>query len=559
MPEFQLVPEHIASCNNARRILWHIQHNDYSIPVCKNCNITPTKWDHTAKTYRQYCSIKCSATSDSVKKKTQRTQLKKYNGHSSADAAVQKKRQQSLENRFGKNHAEVIAAKRTATMMERYGCEYTFQNETLRTKAQQTIKQRYGCDHAMQHDDVKRQHKQSMLQNHGVVASLQSKDLAGKIKNTMKARYGVEHAMQSHSLQQKAADTNTQRYGTPWYNQKHFTPQAMQVLTDPDELSGQLKHKNRTTLSRWLEVDATTVSNYVNRHGLWVPSCKTSNFEHELSQMLDDLGVSATKNSRSVIPPLELDFYLPEHNLAIECNGDYWHSHKFKHRLYHYEKWRAAKNENINLIQISECDFANHKEKFRNIIAFQLGMQPKGAPARKTHVQQISSRCARPFVEKHHLQGFVGGTHFGAYYGDELIAVMTIGWTRGTKHSRRRELKRWITDGHSHAGLFSKVFAHSVKAMHLDEVVSFSMNDWFTGDVYARAGFECRGITPPGYRYNYCNKMHHASAFTKANIKKKIPHVAHLVDSGHTEFEIMDQVGALRVWNSGKTEWVWRK
>lgn len=32
------------------------------------------------------------------------------------------------------------------------------------------------------------------------------------------------------------------------------------------------------------------------------------------------------ENSKKIIPPLELDIFLPEKKLAIEFNGTYWHS-----------------------------------------------------------------------------------------------------------------------------------------------------------------------------------------------------------------------------------------
>jgi hypothetical protein len=38
----------------------------------------------------------------------------------------------------------------------------------------------------------------------------------------------------------------------------------------------------------------------------------------------------------------ELDFYIPDLNLAIECNGIYWHSDKLRDIRYHYNKTKEC-------------------------------------------------------------------------------------------------------------------------------------------------------------------------------------------------------------------------
>lgn len=63
------------------------------------------------------------------------------------------------------------------------------------------------------------------------------------------------------------------------------------------------------------------------------------------------------ENSKSIIKPKELDIYIPELNLAVEFNGDYFHSTlNGTPKEYHVEKSIMCKNKNIRLIHIYEFE-----------------------------------------------------------------------------------------------------------------------------------------------------------------------------------------------------------
>lgn len=74
------------------------------------------------------------------------------------------------------------------------------------------------------------------------------------------------------------------------------------------------------------------------------------------------------KNNRTVIYPLELDFFLPKLNLAIEVNGMYWHSNHYKDVEYHFTKSKLCKDKNIRLIHIYEWEWNTNKEEIKTII-----------------------------------------------------------------------------------------------------------------------------------------------------------------------------------------------
>lgn len=112
------------------------------------------------------------------------------------------------------------------------------------------------------------------------------------------------------------------------------------------------------------------------------PQCKAdmyvSRAEMEIREFIESIYNGKKEyNSRNVISPYELDFYLPDLNLAFEYNGIYWHSDKVvakKSRKfnsaneYHEFKNNKCSELGIDLFHIKEEDYMNNKEQIFEFI-----------------------------------------------------------------------------------------------------------------------------------------------------------------------------------------------
>lgn len=74
-------------------------------------------------------------------------------------------------------------------------------------------------------------------------------------------------------------------------------------------------------------------------------------------------------NDRTVLNGKELDIYIPDLNIAIEFNGTYWHSNKFKSKLYHQQKKLDCIKKGITLINIFEYDWIDNKNQLLEYIS----------------------------------------------------------------------------------------------------------------------------------------------------------------------------------------------
>lgn len=109
---------------------------------------------------------------------------------------------------------------------------------------------------------------------------------------------------------------------------------------------------------------------------------KSSVSERSLMKYVDSIySGEILKNNYNIIPPKELDIYIPEFNIAIEFNGLYWHSDKFivaNHDMtsydYHYQKWELCKDKGIQLLFVWEDDWEEDKETIKKAFVDALSL-----------------------------------------------------------------------------------------------------------------------------------------------------------------------------------------
>lgn len=417
-----------------------------------------------------------------------------------------------------------------------------------------------------QHKQQKEKATTTNLAKYGSISPFGNEEVRQKSKDTHMQKYGKENYFATDEFQQKNKNTNITKYGATSFQKAHIPSEILDILDNEDSFIKFATGKAMAEIANLLNVDNTTITSRIKKYNCELIIADRSSLEANLRNFLIDEGVSYVTNTRKIIKPLELDFYIPDAKIAIECNGDYWHSDIFKDKNYHYNKWKCCYDQGIQLIQIRENDWKNNSSLFKSMLqqALHISKNPV-VGARTCVINQITSKDARYFLEKNHLQGFVAGTsHWGAFdKNNNIVGVMTFGWTRGTTNSRRFELKRWATDKNAkYSGLFSKTFKHAQSILNFDQVISFSMNDWFVGNVYKQSGFQQTYILDPNYYYLIDGLWRHCSTLTKNRIKVRyghLPDIQEMLNSGATEFQLTDHLNILRYWDSGKIEWTWKK
>ncbi|QPX64747.1 putative homing endonuclease [Campylobacter phage F367] len=284
---------------------------------------------------------------------------------------------------------------------------------------------------------------------------------------------------------------------------------------------------------------------------VYCPICNPSisSFEKEMSELLGNY----ISNDYSVLGDKELDFYVPNHKLAIECNGDYyWHSEQMgKDKNYHLDKTNKCLEKGIQLLHIFESSWIEKKDIWKSIINNKLGKSNK-IMARKCILKQVSKAEEKEFLESNHLQGFTGSTVcYGLYYRDELVCLMSFGKPRFTD-KYNWELIRLCTKKNTNViGGASKLLKHFEKENE-GSLISYSDRLYSDGSIYKQLGFEFSHFSKPGYFYYKNGTKYSRQQFMKHKLKDKLEKF----DPNLTESENMRLNGYHKVWDCGQGVWI---
>lgn len=297
---------------------------------------------------------------------------------------------------------------------------------------------------------------------------------------------------------------------------------------------------------------------------------KVSKWEKEINDFINELGINTLQSCRTVLDQYnEIDIYIPDFKIGIECNGLYYHSEirGNKNKNYHKIKTVTANSKDITLLQIFEDEWHEKKDiiKSKLINLFNLGSNKK-IYARNCKIKEISASVKNLFLNKNHIQGEDRSTiYLGAYYDNELVSVMTFDNNRSYNKEKNHnkniyELKRFATKlNYNVLGIGSKMFKYFLDVYNPKRVVSFLDLRWSNinkQNIYEILGFKKEKTLNPDYNYLnfnlHRNKRFHKFAFGKKRLKKKFPEI---YSEDKTEWEIMQEAGYDRIWDCGKIKY----
>lgn len=260
-------------------------------------------------------------------------------------------------------------------------------------------------------------------------------------------------------------------------------------------------------------------------------------------------------NTRSVIPPQEIDIYIPELKTGIEFNGNYWHSEINKERSYHQEKTIKAAKAGVRLIHIFEYEWINNNRAIKTFIKQLFDKNKQIIYARNTQVIDIDKYTEKEFENKYHLQGYSkSNTAIGLTYNNELIGIMTFGKSRFNEESTE-VIRLCYKDTVAVVGGTEKLISAYINKTNDTNIISYCDISKFTGNSYSRVGFKVDRITEPNYVWTNSN----SEVLTRYQTQKNKLVSKGLGVESETEADIMYRLGYYRVYNSGNIKLMYNK
>lgn len=474
------------------------------------------------------------------------------------DPNIQGKIAKTCTDRYGVDcvfKSEEVKQNIKDNYMEQYGVDNVAKIPSIREK----IKQSYQKKSQVEKDDITNKRKKTCIEVYGVETPFLSPVIQDKIKNTMLDRYGVEHPFQHDEIYDRFIQTMVDRYGSDNFNRKQIFE-----LDDKDTLEQLTEKYNMAYIASNLGVSKSTVGIKVKKHGIDYKKKYTSSLEMEVYDFIRTLydGEIITR-ATDVIQSYELDLYIPEFNLAIECNGIVWHSEVFggKDRNYHLIKTRLCRSKGIRLIHVMEDKWHNKKDVIRSIISHAINANQTKVYARNCVVGLVDKKTERSFINENHISGYITGSkiRLGLFHDDQLIYMMTFCKPRyGNKDAMAYEILRSCSKvGYNVIGGFSKLFSYFCKnhTSSGDRILSYCDASIYNGISYHKSGFEMMGFTPPSYRYFQKNWRYMLEDRMKYQ-KHKLKNILENYDPNKSEWDNMKENGYDRIWDCGNSKWV---
>ncbi len=481
-----------------RARLYAIRENIQTIPTCKTCG-NPTTFNYAKGKFNKYCP----------------------NGNRQSCALKD----------------PIIKNKQKQTMVDRYGVENVGFSKEIQQKRINTLQDRYGVSVPILNTDIKQ-----------------------KIQDTLLDRYQVSNISNIPGVTRKRTNTNMLRYGAPTYAQSLVNPSSMSLLSDREWLQDQLKDFTLSEIALSLEVSVFLVRKHVYMLDLQqlVNQSQGSSEQRELARFFDDHQVDVIINDRQIIYPRELDFYLPQHNLAIEFDGIYFHSElSNKNKRYHISKTLACNNKNIQLIHIWSTEWHDRKHIVLSRLKHAVG---KGDTihARKCKIIQLSSEHERQFFDDNHIQGYTPSNHcYALDYNGVIVAAMSFIKPRMSSKYEWELVRCCNILDHSVVGGASKLFQYFIQTHTPNSIVSYGDVRWSNGRLYQQLGFNYSHTSSPNYYYfkrnGDTNKLMARINFQKHKLSTKLTTFDPLL----TEWENMVNNGYDRIWDCGNSVWNW--
>lgn len=276
-----------------------------------------------------------------------------------------------------------------------------------------------------------------------------------------------------------------------------------------------------------------------------------------------------------MIKPLELDFYLPDYKLAIECNPTATHNSSTPYKdieeirilspSYHKHKTDLCESKGIFLFHIFGYEWGHKRNIVFSMLTNYLGKNDETIYARKCKIVEVNATDAELFLNNNHRQGSANSPiRLGLEFEGQLVSLMTFGKMRGTIGTGKEdlvdcfELVRFCSLlNTSVVGGASKLFNYFIKEYNPKQIRSFSDRAHTSGKLYPFLGFIEIRKSDPGYVWvdTKTDKAYHRINAQKQNIKKFLDDDS--IDLDKTETEIMIEHGFVQVFDSGTITWEW--
>ncbi len=411
--------------------IWHIVNNIYNNVKCNNPDCNNLTRFHTFKTgYLRTCCNKCAQLDPQTINKIKTTNIK------------------------------------------RYGKEYGLSNKNIIEKRKQTCLQHYGVDNPTKSNEILDIIKTTNLDRYGIKWVLQDQH---KKEQAIYKKYKINNIQQNKEIHQRTTITRKENFYNSLFTTNRLNEKVIPLFSKEDYINGGYYNNYKfKCLTCNTEFTDCLEDGDIPR----CPICykTTSLFEEEIYNFIKSIcNYNILQHNRTILYNKELDIYIPDLKIAIECDGLYYHSslHGHKDRLYHINKTLECSKQGIKLIHIFEDEWLYKKDIVKSMLSSLLN---KTTDINTDDIKPVSYINSKSFLNNNHINGNCkSNIQLGLYYNNNLVYILTLRSLRNNNYKILRvcsKLNINIVDG------FNKLILYFIDHYNPSEITLYEDNRW---------------------------------------------------------------------------------
>ena len=485
----------------------YLKKKDEGVCYCGNNN----NFINLNKGYHKFCSTKCLSNSEYIRKKVRETNL--YN----------------------------------------LGVEWPFQSEEIKDKSNKTRLIKYGKEHYPQTDEYKEKIVKKSIKNYGTTHPLKSKKIRKKINKTNQIKYGGDCPLHSKKIMEKSKITHKNNFFDKLLSTNRLKGKIIPNFSKNEFLGCDYKHSWICTKCNSVFMDHLNDGHIPRCYFCYPPLLPNGNStaEKEISSFCKLYYSNLIENSRNIISPYELDIYIPKIKLAIEFNGLYWHSEKYKNKNYHLDKYLLCKDKGIKLIQIFENEWRNKEDIVKSILLENMNIIKNKINIKDCIIKEINNEKTNLFLENNYINGSINSDiNIGLFFKEKLISLLSIIKIKNQNY----EITRFCNKiNYNISEAFSKLFKYFTDKYMPKNIITYSDLRYDGGINYENMGFGLKKTNKPNYYYLTSKNRYMDVQFKNKKLKDLLKNY----NEELTELENMQLNGYVRIWDCGSNVFEW--
>jgi len=410
-------------------------------------------------------------------------------------------------------------------------------------------------------DEKKSKAVNTNLKKYGHINPMRNKNIKEKLKKTNLERFGVTAPAKNHKIMEKIKNTNLKKYGTEQYFQsdRHKEKRKQVLLTNFDKLINSEKFKDK-----YMPLFTKNEYKGVVGHKYWIqcltcqtkfkfdlnkgryPKCPTcfpssrSKGEHEIFEFLINYIDHIQINTREITDSnSEFDLFLPNHKLAIEYNGLFWHSELYlkRNQNYHINKSLKCFKKKIKLIHIFEDEWQNKQDIVKDLLIRNINKLPYSINSKDCEIKKVNNNESIEFLNTHHIKGFDNSIKdsFGLYCDNYLTSIMSFDGHNLLRYCEYTGVK--IVNS------FETLLNYAIQKLKTSKIAVNIDLRFENGKNYKKHGFEYVEYIEPQYYY-----LKHGTIcrYSFEELKESL-----IIENKLTEWENLQENGYDRIWDCG--------